>query len=346
MNKVKILAIILICNLIACGQSNNAQTVVTPISVIPKVSLGVVGDTSDVNVPTRSGIVLMGGGTDVDEAIKWMINQASGGDFVIIRSSGSTGYNQYIYDFGKVNSVETLLINSTILANDAYVERKLRQAEMVFIAGGDQATYVNYWKDTKTEDALNYLINTKKVPVGGTSAGCAILGEGVFDALINTITTQEALANPYDSKLTLQKTDFLNVPFLKNTITDTHYSERDRQGRHFTFLARAVKDWAWNGKGIGVDEKTAVCIDENGIGIVYGSGSAYFLMSNVDVPEICEKGEPLTWNRSKTAVKSYIIAGNSKGNGSFDLKDWKNAKEQGGVWEKFFAEKGVFKREK
>lgn len=334
----------------ACSQSKDSNTVTptpapTPV-VISKAAIGIVGDTADVNVPTKSGIVLMGGGTDVDAAMKWMIERASGGDFVIIRSSGGTGYNQYLYDFGKVNSVETLLINSRELANDPYVERRLRQAEMVFIAGGDQATYVNFWKDTKTEDALNYLINTKKAPVGGTSAGCAILGEGVFDALVNTISTQEALANPYDAKLTLQKTDFVNCAFLKNTITDTHYSERDRQGRHFTFLARASKDWAWNGQGIGVDESTALCINENGIGVVYGRGATYFLMRNADLPEVCETGKPLTWNRSKAAVKSYSIIGSENGNGSFDLKDWKNAKEQGGTWERFFAEKGVFGREK
>lgn len=34
------------------------------------------------------GIVLMGGGTDVDAAYIWMINRAGGGDWVVLRTSG------------------------------------------------------------------------------------------------------------------------------------------------------------------------------------------------------------------------------------------------------------------
>jgi cyanophycinase len=50
-------------------------------------------DGSDASPPTAAGAVLMGGGTDVDEAFAWHIGNANGGDFLILRASGADGYN-------------------------------------------------------------------------------------------------------------------------------------------------------------------------------------------------------------------------------------------------------------
>lgn len=177
---------------------------VNPVAVVKNpASIGTSGDTADVTVPTSAGMVLMGGSTDVDAAIAWMIARAKGGDVVVIRASGSTGYNDYIYkDLGGVNSVETLLINTRELAMNPQVANRIRQAELLFIAGGDQGNYVKFWKDTPMAAAINYLIKDKKVPVGGTSAGCAILGEMTYSALNGTIRSEEALTNPYDARIT------------------------------------------------------------------------------------------------------------------------------------------------
>ncbi len=49
------------------------------------------------------GSVLMGGSTDVDEAFVWMNELSGGGDFVILRATGSDGYNDYIYEMGIPN---------------------------------------------------------------------------------------------------------------------------------------------------------------------------------------------------------------------------------------------------
>lgn len=301
------------------------------------------GDAADVQTTTSGGTVLMGGSTDVDAAIRWMIQKSGGGDFVVIRASGADGYNNYIYsELGGVNSVETLLLTSRTQANDPVVEQKIRNAEAVFIAGGDQANYVNYWKDTKVEDALNYLRNTKQVPIGGTSAGCAIQGSVYFSALNGTITSSEALSNPYNRKLTLGRNDFLNNPFLGNTITDTHFNNPDRRGRLVTFLARMSKDWAIDlPKGIGVDEKTAVCIEPNGTAKVFGTGTAFFLIQNRtgDVPERCESRKSLHWYRSRQAIDVYKVPGTATGTGTFDLNAWNSG--SGGSWQFYYVDYGV-----
>lgn len=215
----------------------------------------ITGDAANVETTTQSGFVLMGGSTDVDEAIAWMIERSGGGDFVVIRATGTDAYNNYIYGLGTVNSVETIIINSVSKANKTNIENKIKNAEALFIAGGDQYDYVKYWKNTKVENAINYLINTKKVPVGGTSAGCAILGDVYFSAQFGTVTSSQALNNPYSQKVALGKNDFVNIPILAQTITDTHFDNPDRRGRATTFLARMVQDWNYNAKGIAVEEK-------------------------------------------------------------------------------------------
>lgn len=306
-----------------------------------KLTTYVTGDSSDVVTATQGGICLMGGSTDVDSAIAWMIQRSGGGDFVVIRSSGSDGYNDYIYsDLGGVNSVETIIINSKTKAMKQEVYNKIVNAEALFIAGGDQWDYVRYWKNTKTEDAINYLINTKHVPIGGTSAGCAILGRVYFSAENGTVTSSEAMKNPYRSTITLGKNDFINIPALNQTITDTHYDNPDRRGRHVTFLARMIQDWGMDAKGIGLDEQTAVCIDENHIATVFGFGTAHFLKQNGQGPEVCQPNVKLTWNRSNQAVKVYNIDGSPKGNGSFNLNDWATA--SGGSWLYYYVDNGTF----
>jgi len=96
-------------------------------------SIGIIGDTANVNTPVKAGLVMIGGGRDVDEAFKWMIDRSGGGDVVIIRASGKDGYNPYINGLSKVNSVETLKIDSKALANNdtvAYIIRRTQQPQV------------------------------------------------------------------------------------------------------------------------------------------------------------------------------------------------------------------------
>ncbi|MBI1782428.1 MAG: cyanophycinase [Sphingobacteriales bacterium] len=283
------------------------------------------GDGADVTTTPVGGLILMGGGTDVDAAIQWFLQRANGGDVVVIRATGADGYNTYMYNMVPVNSVETIIIDSRTKAALTSVTDKIRNAEALFIAGGDQWDYVNYWKDTPTEDAINYLINTKHVTVGGTSAGLAIMGSGYYSASSGkSVTSAEAMGNPYSRNVNLGANDFVASSFLANTITDSHYTQRDRQGRHVTFMARLMKDFGYSTsvKGIGIDEQTAVCIDQNGIGKVFGINNAYFMRSTSLGAETCISGTSLTWNRSGMAVSTYRIAGSSIGNGSFNATNW------------------------
>lgn len=289
-------------------------------------SIGLVGSGEDVTTITEAGFVLAGGGKDVDAAMKWMIDRSGGGDFVIIRASGSTAYNDYLYELGKLNSVETLLINSREKAMDKETGKRIREAEALFIAGGDQWNYVNYWSNSEVSEAINYLIEEKKVPMGGTSAGCAVLTQFIFDARNDTVVSSDALTNPYAPQVSVSKS-FINLPFLENTIADQHYSQRERLGRHVTFMARMSKDFnIRKPKGIAADERTAVCIDKDGDATVFGSGNAFFLINDGNKPEVCEAGKPLSWINKNKALRVYIFQATLEGTQAFNLQHWPKKK--------------------
>jgi L-asparaginase / beta-aspartyl-peptidase len=308
-------------------------------------SLGITGDTSDVTTVTRGGIALIGGGGDVDGAFRWMINRSGGGNVVVIRAYDNYLYNKTIFKLGKVHSVETLLINSRELANNDTVARVIRNAEMLFITGGDQSNYMRFWRGTKTAEAINYLMNVKKVPVGGTSAGCAVL-TGLYYSGENGSATAEALKNPYDSLVTLYNNDFLSPPYLQQVISDQHYLKRNRPGRHVTFMSRIITDWHIFPKGIAPDERTAVCIDENGDAQVFGESNAYFLQTDSSrPPEVCLPGKPLQWIAENQAIRVYELPGSKTGNGHFSVSDFSPSKAIGGRWYWWWVDNGELKRE-
>ena len=338
MLKTLFCALLLVQTLLSCAAVKQDTTIKYPNR---PASLGIIGDTADVKTPTKAGMVMMGGGKDVDAAFKWMINRSGGGDVVIIRASGTPAYNPYINELGKVNSVETLKIDSRELANNDTVAGIIRHAEMLFIAGGDQSNYMKYWKGTKTMDAINYLLSTKHVPVGGTSAGCAILGGIYYSGEGGSLTADSALANPYDKLVTLYNNDFLHAPFLRNVITDQHYVTRSRQGRHVVFLSRIIQNWHIPAKGIAADERTAVCMDDKGQAVVFGSSKAYFLLPDLKKPaEVCAPGQPLTWNRNNRAIKVYEIQGSATGAGHFDVAGFDANKATGGTWQWWWVNGG------
>ena len=81
------------------------------------------------------------------------------------------------------------------------------------IAGGDQSNYIKFWKGTSVQKEMNAAI-ARGVPIAGISAGLAVEGEFIFASMIDTVTTERALANPYDIHVTLAQ-DFLAIPQLR-----------------------------------------------------------------------------------------------------------------------------------
>lgn len=86
------------------------------------------------------GAVLMGGGTDTNEAFAWQIANAKGGDFLVMRASGDDAYNDYIYEMSiatdsRLNSVRTILFKNEKAAAASEVLDIIRNSEAIFFAG-------------------------------------------------------------------------------------------------------------------------------------------------------------------------------------------------------------------
>jgi cyanophycinase-like exopeptidase len=297
-----------------------------------------VGDTTEVTPTTQFGICMMGGATENNSASTWFLNRSGGGNIVVIRASGGSGYNSYFFsDLGvTVQSVETIVFNNASAANDPFVLRRLQQAEAIWIAGGDQYLYESYWKNSPVRDILNNHVNVKQAPIGGTSAGMAIQGSHYFNAENGSITSAQALSDPYHPNLTI-RTNFLTLPFLENVITDTHYNNPDRRGRHATFIARSAHDNQQAFFGIAADEYVAICIDDTGIAKIFGGypnfqDYAYFIRMNCSnsMPETIQSGTPLTWTADNDALLVYRANATSNGSSTFNLNTWSSGNS--GQW--------------
>src|ERR1700683_3218430 len=217
-----------------------------------------------------------------------------------------------------MNSVATLIIPNRKAAQEPRVAQIIGKATVIFIAGGDQARYINFWKGTPVQDALNAHVIADK-PIGGTSAGLAALGQFVYACLEDKpndadLTSREVLADPYNKRVTLVR-DFLKVPGLDNVLTDSHFATRDRMGRSLGFLARIVEDgWSKTPRQIAIDEKSALLVESNGRAKVVGTGLGVYFLQVTDAPEICKPGQPL--------ILRNIAAYRAPTGASFDVRAW------------------------
>jgi cyanophycinase len=275
------------------------------------------GNSADSSAQPRGGFALMGGGAKQDAAFRFLCERANGGDFLILRANTEDEYaqqvNKEIQAVCPLNSVGTIVFTDREDSDDPKIVEIITHAEVIFIAGGDQSNYVRFWQDTPVQDALNRHIAAGK-PMGGSSAGLAVLGEFSFASIIDTIHSPEALADPYGNKVTLSR-DFLRIPLLAGTITDTHFAKRDRMGRLVVFLARILEDgWAKEVRAIAVEENAAVLLEPEGNAKVVGEGPAYFIAVK-NAPALCRRKTPLRF--------TGIAVHRAPAGATFQVREWK-----------------------
>jgi cyanophycinase len=297
-----------------------------PLSAEARVMQYLKGNPADVNPPLSGPVYnLGGGGSDVDPAIQWMINQVRGCgncatkvDVVVIRlpdddPSDDDAYNQPIMKMQGVDSVETFVIDNREDANRSDVVNRIRQAEVIFFAGGNQCNYARNFQRTGLEEAVKS-VDARGGAIGGTSAGATIQGEFVYNACLQgreNITSEDALRDPYaDISFTY---DLFPWASLKGTIVDTHFDVDDRMGRLMAFIARQIRDGmadeVW---GIGIPEATSLVVDRQGMAQVMGNGSVYFVLGD-RLPERCEPRRSLSFSN----FKIWKVDGGQR----FDLKN-------------------------
>lgn len=122
---------------------------------------------------------------------------------------------------------------------------ELRQADGIFITGGDQARLMGKLWSTPAMEALHLAVRERGICLAGTSAGAAAMSRAM-------IAQGPAVMVPQKDVVSLD----LGLNFLPQAMVDQHFSQRRRLSRLLSALALRP-----DLLGIGVDEDTALLIE-------------------------------------------------------------------------------------
>lgn len=204
----------------------------------------------------RGQLLIIGGAEDKSKKCKilqWFIDQVNRrGEKIILITTATKAPEEvgreYLKIFKHLGGLEldVLNINSRLDANQRSVINSLRQADGIFFSGGDQLRITSTIGGTLASEAI-YDAYEDGAVIAGTSAGAAIMSETM-------IVEGEDDESP--RRCTVKMAPGLGL--LKNVVVDMHFSQRGRQGRLLAAIGQNP-----NILGIGIDENTAVSIDQD-----------------------------------------------------------------------------------
>lgn len=149
---------------------------------------------------------------------------------------------------------------ATLVARKKVFLQQLEQASAIYFTGGDQQRLMKAMNDADLAQAIAKRYASGLV-VAGTSAGAAILsktmltGEGDFDVIDpKSVGTEKGLG------------------LLTDAIVDQHFLARKRLNRLLSVLSASHE-----ATGIGIDEATALAIEDEQWATVLGSGKVVVL---------------------------------------------------------------------
>jgi len=181
----------------------------------------------------------------------------------------------YVQAFRRLGIAQPRVLRATSRQDvfDADANALFDGADGVFITGGDQMRLVSLLGGTKFAQKLRDKVAETNVVLAGTSAGAAGMSTSM-------IVRGDATPHPHKNSVRLSP----GLGFLKNIIIDQHFTERGRISR----LITAVSYNPYN-LGIGIDENTAIILDNEGVLEVFGAGSVTIVDgSQITYNEIAE----------------------------------------------------------
>ena len=159
-----------------------------------------------------------------------------------------------------VKNIEKLDIANREAAFNIENIRKVKECDLLFFTGGDQLRITSILGGTDIYKAIKALSEKGGIIVG-TSAGASVMS----DTMIVTGDDDES-----PRKCTLSMSPGLGL--VKGIIIDQHFAQRGRIGRLLTAVAQNPEVL-----GVGIDEDTAIILNDKGIGNIIGSGAIYFI---------------------------------------------------------------------
>ncbi len=171
-------------------------------------------------------------------------------------------FRQYQRVFGQlgVSDVRELRITSRCDAMEPRRADVLEGATGVFFTGGDQLKITSELGDTPVLDRMQAIYEAGGV-ISGTSAGASAMCE-----------TMLVRGSGRESHRLGDVRMAAGLGLIHNAIVDQHFAERGRMGRLLGAVAQNPRML-----GIGIDEDTAIVVEEERSFYVLGSGAVYVL---------------------------------------------------------------------
>ena len=212
-------------------------------------------------------LLVIGGGTRPPDVVKRFVEWSGGPESRILIITWASGVPEASFealkkDFSPQNprAVEHAAMRPLDAEKRARFIQQLRTATAIFFSGGDQ----NRIMDVLADEELLKLIRAKYTsgtPFGGTSAGAAVMSDPMM--------TGDADLKILDgSKVGVRK----GLGLIPNVIFDQHFLVRQRHNRLFGLIMKNPTML-----GIGIDEDTAVLIEDNRHLTVDGKTRAMFV---------------------------------------------------------------------
>ncbi|MBU5590286.1 cyanophycinase [Clostridium sp. MSJ-4] len=171
---------------------------------------------------------------------------------------GSMYYNLFM-DLG-VKNVDILDVNDRKEANYKGNIEKVKGASLVFFTGGDQLRITSILGGTPLYQSMKNIYKNGCIFVG-TSAGASVMSHTMII---------EGYDDESPRKCTLKMAPGLG--FIQDVIIDQHFAQRGRIGRLLVGIAENPQVL-----GIGIDEDTAIVVNNKGFFNVIGSGAVYVI---------------------------------------------------------------------
>lgn len=205
-------------------------------------------------------------------------------------------YDKVFREIG-VKNIEFLNIEER---EEAYLEKNvdlIKSSKLIFFTGGDQLKITSLIGGTPLNKALMKGMHSGKIIVG-TSAGASVMSGTM-------ILEGDDEESPKKHSINMCP----GLGLIENVVIDQHFIQRGRIGRLLTGIAENPEYL-----GIGIDEDTAIIIDERKILKVIGNGAVYIIdgtgINHTNVSEQCRDKTLSIFN-----VKLHVLIEGNK----FDL---------------------------